>query len=96
MFISEVIFESERVNETVIRQIMKNKKDGTVNVDGLISAECWWKETADTVGFALVTKWNSKEQFQNWLRESHSGGHKKPAGERPKITKTAYQFESVE
>lgn len=99
MFISQVIFESDIENKDIIEQIMDSKRTGIKSAEGLVSSECWWKESVNTAGFGLVSKWSDKEFFKNWMKESHKDGHKKP--ERPdgkefKITKTAYQFESID
>lgn len=42
------------------------------------------------------TKWNDEESFGNWRKESHKDGHKRPEAREVKISKTVYQFESIE
>ncbi|MFV0393778.1 MAG: hypothetical protein ACK5LC_05215 [Coprobacillaceae bacterium] len=94
MFISQVIFESEKENMEIMKQIMLKKETSTENVAGLLSCECWWKE-GNTVGFAFVTKWNSKEDFQKWLKDSHKDGHQK-GKQNIQIKKTVYQFDYID
>ena len=66
MFISQVIFESEKEHEQVLKEIMKKKKESAAKAEGSLSVECW-KTSKDTVGYALVSKWESKQHFQTWL-----------------------------
>lgn len=93
MFISQVIFESEKENKAVIDKIMKKKTADLQAADGIESFECWLKEGAERTGFALVTKWSDKEYFKKWMKDSHKDGHKKLEIE---ITKTVYQFEMLD
>ena len=96
MFISQVMFESEIENKDIIEQIMDKKRTEIKSATGLISSECWWKESTNTAGFSLVSKWSDKESFKNWMKESHKEGHKKSGERELKISKTAYQFESID
>ena len=51
------------------------------------------KSTKDTVGYALVAKWNSQESFKAWMSASHKGGHAHKGGnDKSKISKTASQY----
>ncbi|MBO0422084.1 antibiotic biosynthesis monooxygenase [Enterococcus plantarum] len=44
---------------------------------GCISSECWYTENKDTCEFMLVSKWQSKKDFQNWLkRPEHLQEHR--------------------
>ena len=60
MFISQVIFESDSENKDIIEQIMDKKSTEIKSAAGLISSECWWKESVNTAGFSLVSKWSDK------------------------------------
>ncbi len=104
MFISQACFEGDKINEhKIITKLQKTLKE-TINVEGLISTECWLKEKKDRVEYALVTKWESKEYFKKWLmREEHVEEHKemnrqKKQGsqEEVKFTKTLRQYEIVD
>jgi len=96
MFISQVIFETEKMNEDVLKKIMKKKLTSALSASGIVSGECWVTEKKDTIGYALVTKWENKECFQSWFLADHK---KRPHdnnqrdGSKPKLTKTGYQFE---
>ena len=96
MFISQVIFESEKTNEEMLKEIMRKKLTSTLSASGIISGECWVTAKNDTIGYALVTKWENKEHFQSWFSAEHK---KRPHdnnqrdGSKPKLTKTGYQFE---
>lgn len=96
MFISQVIFESEIENKNAIKQIMDKKSLEIKSAIGIISSECWWKESVNTAGFSLVLKWKDKESFKNWMKESHKDGHKRPEGKEIKISKALYEFESID
>lgn len=94
MFVSQVLFESEIENKEIIKKIMDQKRAEAQNAKGVISFECWWKEDVKTVGFSLVIKWDEKESFRNWMKETHKDGHKKPESiNKVNISKTLYQFE---
>lgn len=96
MFISQIIFESELENKEIIRDIMEKKSSDAKSAEGMLSHECWWKEDSKTAGFSLVIKWDDKESFQNWMKETHKDGHKKPDdAEKININKTLYKFEPV-
>lgn len=75
---------------------MNKKRSDLKSAPGLISSECWWKESSNTAGFSLVSKWDDRDSFKNWMKESHKDGHKRPKSSELKITKTLYQFEPVE
>lgn len=99
MFISQVIFESEIENKEIIKKMMDKKRGNIKTAAGLITSECWWKENTKTAGFSLISKWNDKESFKVWMKETHKDGHKKPEGldgKEIKISKTAHQYELVE
>lgn len=96
MFITQVIFESEKENIERIKSIMEKKRSDAESSKDIISYEIWWKESTNNVGFSLVMKWAEKEHFKNWMKETHKEGHKKPSGDAPTIIKTLNQFESIE
>jgi heme-degrading monooxygenase HmoA len=99
MFISQVTFEGNQSYEENIKSIIGQKLKELDRVEGLISAECWRKESRDTVGYTIVNKWESKECFVAWLsREEHAKGHRQMGNQddRPRITKTACQYEMVD
>jgi heme-degrading monooxygenase HmoA len=95
MFVSQVIFETEKANEAMLQALMQKKAGEATGIAGLVASECWVENGRARVGFSLVTKWESREHFQTWLsREEHVKAPKEP--ERAAFTKTAYQFETVE
>lgn len=100
MFISQVLFESSPEHETTLRAIMQKKLSGSKDAHGLLSMECWRKETAGTVGYALVSKWMNKSAFQAWLSAEHQTkghqGHRQEGAERPPIQKTTAQYEVMD
>lgn len=98
MFISQVTFESEKSNENTLQYIMKKKVKEAAGAKGAISAECWKSEVQESVSYTLVVKWETKGHFKTWLSESHAEGHKKreDSKDRPKIQKTAFQYELVD
>lgn len=98
MFISQVIFESENVNEEILKEIMKKKLASTRSAFGIISGECWVTAKKETISYALVTKWENKEHFQTWFSAEHKNrpnDKNQNDGSKPKLTKTGYQFELV-
>ncbi|NLO85765.1 MAG: hypothetical protein GX096_10110 [Clostridiales bacterium] len=99
MFVSQVIFESELGNEEKLKAIMEKKLEGAKAAPGVIQAECWKLHKASAAGYALVTRWESQEQFRSWLVASHKGvthGTQHKDGEKAAITKMAYQFEVID
>lgn len=94
MFISQVIFESEKENEQILKEIMRKKKISLANAEGLLTVECW-KTSKDTVGYALVSKWESKQYFQSWLVAEHKGKNVTNRKGSVIIKKTGYQFEDM-
>lgn len=46
-----------KTQESMLQSIMKKKTTS----EGFVSSECWKTEGEDTVGYALITKWESKE-----------------------------------
>jgi heme-degrading monooxygenase HmoA len=97
MFIIQVTFESDKTNEQTLKAIMKKKKFETMNVAGLLSSECWGNETAEKIAYTHVVKWESKEHFKVWMRESHAKGDdvKNQQKDLP-ITKTVRHYELVD
>jgi heme-degrading monooxygenase HmoA len=94
MFISQVTLESDKTNEQTLKAIMKKKKSEAMNVAGLLSFECWVNETQEKIAYTQVVKWESREHFQVFMRESHGkGGEKKP--DLP-ISKTVRHYELVD
>ncbi|MDR1778109.1 MAG: antibiotic biosynthesis monooxygenase [Desulfovibrio sp.] len=96
MFISQVIFEGEKTNEEIIMALMHKKSVEASNVKGLLSTERWLKNGQNTVGFSIVCKWESREHFKAWFSTTEHGHRGGKTEERPPITKTAYQFETVD
>ena len=96
MFISQVIFESDIENREEIEAIMLKKREDIERYVQPISSEIWWKEDKKTVAFSLVAKWQSKDDFKTWMKESHKEGHAKRSASAPEIRKTLFQFEPVE
>ncbi|MBO0440030.1 hypothetical protein DOK67_0000185 [Enterococcus sp. DIV0212c] len=77
----------------------KTSKDvaSMVGFSGCLSSECWFSEDKDTCEFMLVSKWQSKKDFQNWLkrpehlqehREAHKNKEAKPSVVLEKIRKS--------
>lgn len=95
MFISQVIFESAPANEQTLKDIVAGKVKSAAQAAGVVSAECWRTSKADSVGYAAVTRWESREQFLTWLKDSHKSPHQ-GGGDGLAITKTGFQFEIVE
>lgn len=61
----------------------KTSKDvvSMLGFSGCISSECWFTEDKDTCEFMLVSKWESKKDFQSWLKrpehlQEHRDAHK--------------------
>lgn len=96
MFISQVLFESTPENKRTMEKILNVKRTQLEGAEGLLASEFWWRETGNSSGFSMVTKWQAKEDFQLWMKESHKGGHKRPEGADIEINKTAYQFDFVD
>jgi heme-degrading monooxygenase HmoA len=97
MYISQVTLESDKTNEQTLKAIMKKKKSEAMNVAGLLSFECWSSETAEKIAYTHVVKWESKEHFKIWMRESHAKGDgMKNQQEDLPITKIVRHYELVD
>lgn len=85
------------------REIFETKttKDVTsmLEFSGCLSSECWFSEEKDTCEFMLVSRWQSKKDFQNWLKrpehlQEHRDTHKnKDANASIVIGKTRKSYE---
>jgi heme-degrading monooxygenase HmoA len=102
MFVNQVIFEGDIANEDKIINKVKHTMEELTDVGGLYTAECWNKDTkkSDTVAYAIVTKWNKKQDFVAWIsRESHVAEHrtmrKEKKDQAPVMTKTLLQYEEA-
>lgn len=104
IFINQAQFEGDKINEEKIIAKIKNTIDQLENVQGLLSSECWKKESNDRVAYVVVTKWTTKKEFITWLsREEHVHEHKEmhkqkkqEISEKPIMTKTIFQYQAVE
>ncbi|MEI5994952.1 antibiotic biosynthesis monooxygenase family protein [Candidatus Enterococcus mansonii] len=72
------LFEAKTSKDVASMQSFKN----------CLSSECWFSERKDVCEFMLVSKWESKKDFQNWLkrpehlqkhREAHKNKESKPS-----------------
>jgi heme-degrading monooxygenase HmoA len=97
MYIIQFTLESDKTNEQALKAIMKKKKSETMNVEGLLSLECWVSEAAEKIAYTLVVKWESKEHFQVCMREIHpKGDGMKTQQQDLPITKTVRHYELVD
>ena len=80
----------------MIRELMERKRAAIEASETVLSSEVWWKEDSKSAGFAVVAKWRSRGEFQEWLKAVHPDGHKKRPADAPPIRKTINQFELVE
>lgn len=104
MFISQAIYEMDVTAQHKIMVKMKETMKKIFNAKGLLLAECWFKESKESVvEYVFVSKWESKPDFIAWLtREDHVKGHKEMSkqkkngeAEEIKIKKTVRQYEVV-
>lgn len=103
MFIAQVIFStSDESAKEILLNKAKNAKSDFEGFEGLIDAEVWKNETKSKVEYSIVSKWDEKKSFQNWVsRPSHVEEHKKMRKEekeqqdslKNKIEKTLKQYE---
>lgn len=98
MFISQATFSTD---EEAGKEILKNKADNAKTdfegYEGLISVEVWKSESKSKVEYSIVSKWEDKKHFQNWVsRPSNVEGHKKMRQDnkpRPNIEKKLKKYE---
>lgn len=106
MFIAQVTFATKDFD---VRSILDNKasnaKKDFEGFEGFRGAEVWKNETKNKLEYAIVSKWDHKEDFQAWVsRPSHIEEHKnmnKEAKEQENakyknIDKQIKKFEVVE
>ncbi|WP_373228725.1 antibiotic biosynthesis monooxygenase [Cohnella sp.] len=105
MFISQAIYEVDVTAQHKMIAKMQETMKETMNVKGLISVDCWFKESKESVvEYVFVTKWESKPDFITWLtREEHVEGHKEMSNQKKhgqaeeiKIKKIVRQYEVVD
>jgi heme-degrading monooxygenase HmoA len=92
MFISQDTLESDKTNEQTLKAIMRKKKSEAMNVAGLLSFECWVNETQEKIAYTHIVKWESREHFKVWMRESHTKDNSVKKMELP-IVKTVQHYE---
>lgn len=77
MFISQASFEGHKGIEPMILNKFKESMKETIGAKGLVSADCWSRESKDNVEYVFVTKWETNEDFKLWVsREDHVEEHK--------------------
>lgn len=94
MIVQTVTFIIKKEGKAIFET--KTSKDVTsmLEFSGCISSECWFLEEKNTCEFMLVSKWESKKDFQNWLKrpehlQEHREAHKK------KETKPSFVIEKI-
>ena len=96
MFMTQVIFTTNEDGKDALLTIMTTKLLSSREAPGCILSELWTTHGNNEASYCLVTKWEKKEHFQSWMRESHSTKGKQAVmkpDNMPPITKTLYQFE---
>ncbi|NWK83369.1 antibiotic biosynthesis monooxygenase [Staphylococcus sp. GSSP0090] len=104
MFIAEVAFSTNKAHEQQLYdKVKKTQSELHDDVAGLIASEVWTKSKADDVEYVVVSKWEEKKDFQNWVArpshvEEHKAMHKKSKNgeaEKPPFQKTLRQYTVV-
>jgi len=97
MYISQAIFTTSKEAADTLRTIMTTKLISSRKAAGCISSELWVTFCDKEAGYCLLSKWENKECFQDWMREAHSSkgkqAMKKP--ENMPLAKILYQFEET-
>ncbi|MBP1048105.1 antibiotic biosynthesis monooxygenase [Enterococcus sp. BWM-S5] len=70
----------------------KTKKDvaSMLEREACLSSECWYAEAKDSCEFTLVSKWQTKKDFQEWLKrpehlQQHREAHKNKDASKPSL-----------
>jgi heme-degrading monooxygenase HmoA len=82
----------------------KIEKDAATELaPGCIDQEIWVNETKEEIEYVIVSKWNDKKDFRNWMsaNKEHAEEHRKmiqyykdhPEIQRPKIEKKVKSYE---
>ena len=104
MFVAEVAFSTNKEHEQQLYNKVKKTQSELHNVAGLKSSEVWTKSKSDDVEYVVVSKWDEKKDFQNWVArpshvEEHKAMHKKSKNceaDKPPFQKTLRQYTVVE
>lgn len=100
MHIQMVTFTMPIENKENFQKKLNTDKE-EAKKSGSLSREIWMNETKKEIEYTIVTKWNTKKDFQNWIgREEHLEHHRKmaqyykdhPEAVRPKIDKKMKSF----
>ncbi|KHD85856.1 antibiotic biosynthesis monooxygenase family protein [Heyndrickxia ginsengihumi] len=77
MFIMHASFEGSKENEDRLIAKCKKTKAENAHAEGILSTEIWRKKHRDRIEYAIVTKWESEENFKAWIsREEHVQEHR--------------------
>ncbi|ALS03218.1 antibiotic biosynthesis monooxygenase [Enterococcus silesiacus] len=88
MIVQTVTFSIKKEGKEMFEAKTTKDVASMLEFSGCISSECWYTEDKDTCEFMLVSKWESKKDFQNWLkrpehlqehREAHKNKEAKPS-----------------
>lgn len=97
MIIQTVTFIVKKEEKEHFEEKTKRDVASMRSFDECISSECWVNKTKDTYEFMLVSKWENKKAFQQWLkrpehlqehREAHQNKQERPSYVIDKIRKS--------
>ena len=104
MFVMQAKFEIDKSHEDRLKNKAEKNKEEIQKANGLLSYECWRRELKETVEYAFVSKWESQNDFKNWIsREEHKNEHKQMNAKRKaeeittiKMKKTLNSYEILD
>lgn len=101
MFVQTVTFIVKKEGKEVFEAKTSKDVASMIGFEGCVSSECWFSEEKEICEFMLVSKWQSKKDFQGWLkrpehlqehREAHKNKETKPSIVLEKIRKSYEVF----
>lgn len=101
MLINMVTFEVLPEGKETFFQKTQHNIASLKKTDSCLGAEFWYNETAKSIEFTIISRWNDKKDFQNWLKrpshlQEHREAHKNKQSPSLVIKKTTKSFTTIE
>lgn len=81
MIVQTVAFIIKKEGKEMFEAKTSKDVESMLSFEGCLSSECWFLENKESYEFTLVSKWETKRDFQNWLKrpehlQEHRDAHK--------------------
>ncbi|MDH6364585.1 heme-degrading monooxygenase HmoA [Enterococcus sp. PF1-24] len=79
MIVQTVTFIVKKEGKELFENKIKQDTTSMLEREACLSSECWYAETKEHCEFTLVSKWQSKQDFQGWLKRPEHLQHHREA-----------------